>query len=60
MNARERFLKIYADLPLAFRNEIIVVADKEPFTWNAVYVEVYNSTDKSIVLLKKLEEMKII
>jgi transcription elongation factor GreA-like protein len=58
--SKEKFLKIYANLPLGIRKEIIVVLENEPFTWSAVYVEVFNNTEKSIVLLKKLEEMKII
>ncbi|MBL7147833.1 MAG: hypothetical protein ISS82_03340 [Nanoarchaeota archaeon] len=57
---RERFLKIYADLPLSLRKEIILVLEKEPLTWNAVYVEVYNKTKKYELILKKLGELKII
>ncbi|MFH1065332.1 MAG: hypothetical protein V1734_02390 [Nanoarchaeota archaeon] len=57
---RERFLKIYADLPLALRKEIIIILDKEPMTWNAAYIEIFNNTKKSPIILKRLEEMKII
>ncbi len=57
---RGRFLKIYADLPLALRKEIIAVLDKEPMTWNAAYIEIFNNTKKSPIILKRLEEMKII
>jgi len=57
---RERFLKVYADLPLSLRTEIILVLGKEPLTWNAAYVEVVNSTEKSAEILKKLSELKII
>jgi len=60
MSLRERFLKIYADLPLALRSEIILVLDNEPITWKVAFVEVYNNTEKSIKILKKLEELKII
>ena len=60
MGLRERFLKIYADLPLALRKEIILVSDKEPLTWNAIYIEVFHTTSKSDMMLKKLEELKII
>lgn len=60
MSLRERFLKIYANLPLALRGEIILVLDNEPITWNVAYIEVYNNTEKSIKILKKLEELKII
>ncbi len=60
METRERFLKIYANLPLALRKEIILVLDKEPLTWSAVYIEVFSNTPKSAKILKKLEELKII
>jgi len=57
---RERFLKIYADIPLNMRKEIVMVLDKEPVTWNVVYIEVSNSTEKSKKILKILMELKII
>ena len=57
---RERFLKIYADIPLNIRKEIVLVLGKEPITWNVAYVEVLNNTEKSKGILKLLEELKII
>lgn len=60
MPLRERFLKIYADIPLNLRKEIILVLDKEPLTWNVAYVEIVNNTQKSEKILKKLKELKII
>lgn len=57
---RERFLSIYADIPLNLRKEIILVLDKEPITWNVAYIEVLNNTDKSKDILKKLKKLKII
>ena len=60
MNLRERFLKIYANLPLALRNEIILVLNDEPISWKVAYIEVYNNSEKSIKIIKRLEELKII
>lgn len=60
MELREKFLKIYADIPLNLRKEIILVLDKEPLTWNVAYVEVINKASKSEQILKKLKELKII
>ncbi len=60
MNLRERFLKIYADIPLNLRKEIILVLDQEPITWNVAYVEVLNNTSKHKQILQKLERLKII
>jgi len=57
---RDRFLKIYADIPLNLRKEIVLVIDKEPITWNVSYVEISNKTEKSKKILKMLEELKII
>ncbi len=57
---KEKFLKVYANLPLNIRKEIILVIDDEPVTWNVAYLEVSNNTKKSIKILKKLEELKII
>ena len=60
MSLKEKFLKIYANIPLGLRKEIVLVLDDEPLTWNAAYIEVVNSTGKSSEILKKLDEMKII
>ncbi len=60
MEARERFLKIYADLPLSLRKEIILILDKEPLTWNVAYIEVLHHTKKAQEILTKLEALEII
>ena len=60
MDSREIFLRVYANLPLGLRGEIILVLEDRPISWNVAYVEVYNNTEKSIKILKKLEEIGII
>ena len=60
MEIREKFLKIYANLPLGLRNEIVVSLNNEPLTWNSAYIEVMNDTPKGKEILKKLVEMEII
>ncbi len=60
INLRDRFLKIYADIPLNPRKEIVLVIDKEPITWNVAYVEISSKTEKSKQILKMLEELRII
>lgn len=60
MELREQFLRIYADIPLGLRKEIILVIQKEPITWNAAYVEVVNKTKRCPEILKKLEELRIL
>lgn len=60
MTLKERFLKIYSNIPLGLRKEIVLVVGREPITWNVAYIEVFNNTEKSRTILKKLEELKII
>lgn len=57
---REKFLRIYADVPLNLRSETIVTIDAEPISWNVAYLEIENNTSKGKEILKKLEELKII
>lgn len=60
MNKKERFLQIYANLPLAVRNEIVVVLGEEPLTWNVARIEIENETKKGEEILKQLIQMGII
>lgn len=58
---REKFIKIYSNLPIGIRQEIILVLeDDRPITWNAAYVEVEANTPLSNEILEKLEKLKII
>ena len=57
---KSTFLKTYANLPLALRQEIVAVLDREPMTWNAVKLEVENNTKKGAAALKILEELGIL
>ena len=57
---KEKFLQIYANLPLKFREEIVVVVDDEPLTWNAAKLEIENDTEEGEKILEKLEKLKIV
>ncbi|MFH1192331.1 MAG: hypothetical protein V1655_02545 [bacterium] len=58
---REKFLKIYANLPLGIRREIILVLDDErPITWDVAFIEVKENTPLSKGILEKLEKLEII
>jgi len=60
-NSKENFLKIYVNLPLGIRKEIILVLDDgRPVTWDAAFVEVNANTDLSKAILEKLGKLKII
>jgi len=60
MDKRTKFLKIYADLPLGIRREIVAVVDDEPVSWNAAKLEVEFKTVKGKEILKILTDLKII
>ena len=58
---KEEFLKIYANIPINLRKEILLVLKgKEPITWNVAYIEIKNKTKKGQKILEKLIELKII
>lgn len=58
---RVKFLKIYVNLPLGVRREIILVLDDgRPITWDVAFVEVEADTPLSKTILEKLEKLKII
>jgi len=58
---REKFLKIYANLPLGARGEIITVLDNgKTITWDAAFFEVENNTELSGVILEKLEKLELL
>ncbi|PJB17760.1 hypothetical protein CO116_00510 [Candidatus Falkowbacteria bacterium CG_4_9_14_3_um_filter_38_19] len=61
MENKDRFFKVYSNLPINLRNEVILVLpDKGPITWNAAFLEINNETELGKTILKKLVELKII
>ncbi|MBS3113540.1 hypothetical protein J4448_00400 [Candidatus Woesearchaeota archaeon] len=57
---KERFIKVYSNLPINVRKEIIVVIDDEPITWDVAYNEVMNNTKLGSRIIEKLINMEII
>ena len=60
MANKERFFKVYANLPLNLREEIILVIDDEPLTWNVAYLEISEDTPLGKRILEKLEALELI
>ncbi len=58
--SKDRFLKVFSNLPEDMRREIIVLVNQKPYTWNAAYVEVINNTRLAETIVKKLVEMEVI
>lgn len=58
---KERFFKIYANLPINLREEIVLVLpQKGPITWNVAYLEINSDTELGKEILQKLIDLKII
>ncbi len=58
--SREKFLKLYGNLPLNIRKEVIVIVDDEPISWDVAYIEVKNKTPLSKKILEKLEKLEVL
>ena len=56
----ERFMKVYSNIPINLRKEIILVIDDQPITWNVAYLEIKNDTPLGKKILQKLLELEII
>ena len=57
---REDFLKVFANIPLGLRDDIILVFEDKPLTWSVIYLEVKANTDLSNKILKELKELNLI
>lgn len=58
--SKERFIKVYSNLPLNLRKEIIVVINKEPISWDVARNEIEHNTKLGKEILDKLIKMGII
>jgi len=57
---REKFIRVYANIPNNLRLDIIVVVDKQPYTWETAYFEIKENTQLGKNILKTLIEIGII
>ncbi len=60
MEKAEDFFKVYSGVPLEERDNVIVVIDKEPVSWNLAYQEIKNKTENGKEILKILRKLEII
>jgi len=60
MGAKEEFLKVYANLPVPERAQIIAIIGDETYSWNTAHIEISNNTKLGEQILKKLRELEIL
>ncbi len=55
------FIRVYANIPIPIRHEIIYINDKgKPISWDVAYLEIENNTELGRKILERLSRMKII
>jgi hypothetical protein len=60
MDFKERFYKVYNNLPLNLRDEVVLVIQNEPVTWKVARLEVDQDTELSRTILEKLAALGVI
>lgn len=61
MEPREKFLRIFADIPEKLRSqEVIAVVDDKPFSWNASMIEIKNDSGLGKKIIKQLEKIGVL
>ena len=60
MDLKAKFLKVYANLPLGVREEVVIVTDGEPLCWRAAQLEVEQNTKKGTEILEQLNKLQIL
>ena len=59
-NLKAKFLKSFINIPETMREDILVVVDNKPFSWNSSVIEIKNDTAIGKKILKILEGLKIL
>ncbi len=53
----QRFIKAYSDLPIKVREEVLIVINEQPITWNVAYNEIKDNTELGKEILKNLKKI---
>lgn len=57
---RDKFFKIFSNILSDERDQIIVIIDGKPYTWNRAYDEIKNNTPLCDKILKKMASMGLL
>jgi len=61
MEGKDRFIKVYSNLPINLRNEVILVLPSTgSITWNVAFLEINGETELGKMIIDRLIELKII
>lgn len=60
MDNKQRFYKVYSNLPFNLREEIVIVYKDEPVSWKVAKLYIDENTKSGREILDKMEELNII
>ena len=58
--SKEKFLKVFANLPEPEREQVIAIIDNKTYSWNIAFNEISKDTELGKKIIKKLEALKIL
>ena len=58
--SKDKFLKVYTNLPEPEREQVIAIVDNKTYSWNAAYAEISSNTKLGKKILKKIEDLEIL
>ena len=60
MEGKDKFIKVYSNLPIDIRKEIILLIEGKPISWDVAYIEIEKETTLGKEILRKLLELGFI
>ena len=57
---KQIFYKMYANLPISVRNQIVAVVKNEPMTFSVIKLELDNNSDYGMEAIKQMRRLNII
>lgn len=60
LKGKEDFFKIYSNIPIQERKNVVVVVNNQPISWALAFQEIKNETELGEKILKILKELEII
>jgi hypothetical protein len=60
MDNKHKFHKVYDNLPINLREEVVIVINNEPITWKVARLEIDEDTKMAKEILDKLTQLRII
>lgn len=60
MEDSQDFFKVFSNVPIEERNNVIVIIEGRPISWNLASIEIKNKTKRGEKILKTLKDLEII